>query len=214
MTDVVRIYVIDDHEMVRRGLESFLSLVPDFEWVGDAPDAESGIAEIARMATVGHRPDVVLVDLMLPGMDGADAAGLIAATHPGIRTIVLTGFDSADRVPAIVARGGSGFLLKDAAPEELEAAIRAAVRNEFYLDPAVARQIANPEPSKRAIDSLSPRETDILRLLGRGLSNQAIASELQISERTARTHVSNVLAKLGVGSRTQAALIASRDGFA
>ncbi|HAS32272.1 MAG TPA: DNA-binding response regulator [Microbacterium sp.] len=214
MTAQLRVFVIDDHQMVRRGLESFLSLVPDFEWVGDAPDAESGIARISELADAGRAPDVVLVDLMLPGMDGAEAAAWLSSAYPDVRSIVLTGFDSADRVPAIVARGGSGFLLKDAAPAEVEAAVRAAARNEFYLDPAVARRVAQRTPEQSKVERLSARERQILELLGVGLSNQDIARRLHISERTARTHVSSVLMKLGVESRTQAALIAARAGLA
>lgn len=214
MTESLRVFVIDDHEMVRRGLQSFLSLVPDFEWVGDAPDAEAGVSEIGRMAAVGHAPHVVLIDLMLPGMDGVEAAGRLAESYPEVRAIVLTGFDSSDRVPGLVARGGAGFLLKDAAPEEVEAAVRAAARDEFYLDPAVARRVAQRTPEEVALDSLSMREREVLQLVGEGLANQDIAARLHISERTARTHVSNVLTKLGVTSRTQAALIAARSGLA
>lgn len=210
MTDYLRVFVIDDHEMVRRGLQAFLSMVSDFQWVGDAADAETGLALIGEMVEKGLGPHVALIDLMLPGMDGAQAASHIAESFPDVRSIVLTGFDGADRVPALVAMGGSGFLLKDAAPEEVEAAVRAAARDEFYLDPAVARRVTQPGPERSMFESLSVREREVLQLLGKGLSNHDIAAALHISERTARTHVSSVLAKLGVGSRTQAALVAVR----
>jgi len=209
----IRVFVVDDHEMVRRGLAAFLSAVDDFEWAGEAAGGEPALAAINTLAHEGRLPDVALIDLMMPGLDGVATVRRLAAAHPTVRSVVLTGFSDAARIDAVVASGAAGFLLKDASPSEVETAIRAAIRDEFYLDSAMTRRLAGLTPLPAELSTLSPRELEVLGLLGRGLSNIDLAQRLGISERTARTHVSNILAKLHVPSRTQAALLASHAGL-
>jgi DNA-binding NarL/FixJ family response regulator len=231
----VRLLVVDDHPVVRQGLRTFLETRPDFDVVGEAADGETAIAEAARL-----RPDVILMDLVMPGVDGLEAIGRIKTAEPGARILVLTSFASADQVLPALRAGAAGYLLKDAAPSEVEAAIRAVHRGEGLLDPAVTAtvlaEVAHPGGDRRGADetsaappssaspapagptdpgyaSLTPREREVLGLLARGLSNAAIARELFVAEKTVKTHVSSILAKLRLADRTQAALYAARLGL-
>jgi DNA-binding NarL/FixJ family response regulator len=202
----IRVLLVDDHAVVRTGLRSFLDLLDDIEVVGEASDGREGV-EAARQS----RPDVVLMDLLMPNLDGIGATAAIRTELPETEVVALTSFIEEDKVTAALEAGASGYLLKDADAEEVAAAVRAAHAGEIHLDPAVARLLAErlrqrasaPQP-----EPLTERERDVLRLVGRGMSNKEIASELVITERTARTYVSNVLGKLGLASRTQAALYA------
>jgi DNA-binding NarL/FixJ family response regulator len=212
----VRLLIVDDHPVVRQGLRTFLETRPDFEVVGEAGDGETAVAETARL-----RPDVILMDLLMPGVDGLEAIGRIRAADPGARILVLTSFASADQVLPALRRGAAGYLLKDAAPAEVEAAIRAVHRGEGLLDPAVTAtvlaEVARPGVAAPApdagVESLTPREREVLGLLGRGMTNAAIARELFVAEKTVKSHVSSILAKLRLADRTQAALYAARLGF-
>ena len=216
----IRLLVVDDHPVVRQGLRTFLETRSDFEVVGEAGDGETAMAEAARL-----RPDVILMDLVMPGVDGLEAIGRIRAADPAARILVLTSFASADQVLPALRAGAAGYLLKDAAPAEVEAAIRAVHRGEGLLDPAVtatvlaevARPGAASPPSApavgRGLASLTPREREVLGLLGRGMTNAAIARELFVAEKTVKTHVSSILAKLRLTDRTQAALYAARLGL-
>ena len=212
----VRLLVVDDHPVVRQGLRTFLETRPDFEVVGEAGDGETAVAEATRL-----RPDVILMDLVMPGVDGLEAIGRIRAAEPGARILVLTSFASADQVLPALRAGAAGYLLKDAAPAEVEAAIRAVHRGEGLLDPAVTAtvlaEMARPSAGSGDVDagyaSLTPREREVLALLGRGLTNAAIARELFVAEKTVKTHVSSILAKLRLADRTQAALYAARLGL-
>jgi DNA-binding NarL/FixJ family response regulator len=219
----VRLLVVDDHPVVRQGLRTFLETRADFEVVGEAGDGEAAVAEAARL-----RPDVILMDLVMPGVDGLEAIGRIRAAEPGARILVLTSFASTDQVLPALRAGAAGYLLKDAAPAEVEAAIRAVHRGEGLLDPAVTAtvlaEVARPgaappsapppaDPPDPGFASLTPREREVLGLLGRGLSNAAIARELVVAEKTVKTHVSSILAKLRLTDRTQAALYAARLGL-
>lgn len=209
-----RVLLVDDHAMVRRGLRDFLGIFEDIEVVGEAGDGQEALT-----ATAALRPDVVVMDLNLPRLDGIEATRELRATRPDVEVVALTGFVDEARVMAAIEAGAAGFLLKDAEPDDVAAAIRAARNGEMYLDPAVAsmvaRQLRTPGGSASSADDsvLTPRERDVLALVAQGLPNRAIGDALGITERTARTHVSNILAKLGLTSRTQAALYAVEQGL-
>jgi DNA-binding NarL/FixJ family response regulator len=212
----IRVFLVDDHAVVRRGLETYLGAVGGFVVVGEADDGRRALVRIGELDRDGEPPDVVLMDLVMEPMDGIATTRELRARHPHIEVVALTSFVEEERVDAALEAGAAGYLLKDAEADEVAAAIRAAHRGEVHLDPAVARRLAArlraaPPPDPAA--DLTEREREILCLVARGLSNREIAAELVISERTARTHVSNVLAKLGLASRTQAALWAVREGL-
>jgi DNA-binding NarL/FixJ family response regulator len=214
----IRVLLVDDHAMVRRGLRDFLELHDDIEIVGEAVDGGDAIEQATTL-----RPDIVVMDLMMPGIDGIEATARIRADLPSVEVIALTSFIEESRVLAVLEAGASGFLLKDAEADELAAAIRSAAAGEVHLDPAIAGILArrmrtggvtgSAGAADELISSLTPRERDVLACVARGLPNRAIAGELDITERTARTHVSNILAKLGLSSRTQAALLAMQHGL-
>jgi len=211
---VVRVLIVDDHAVVRRGIRAYLEVLDDLEVVAEAGNGVEALARLDALSVHGELPDVVLVDLLMPKMDGVTTTARIRERYPDLRTVVLTSFGEMERVHAALAAGASGYLLKDAEPTEVVAAIRAAARGEVFLDPAVARQLTQEMVSPpTGLGSLTARERDVLALVAHGRSNQEIADELVISERTARTHVSNVLRKLQLTSRTQAALVAVRQGL-
>ena len=212
----VRVYIVDDHAVVRRGLLSYLELVDDMEVIGEAADGQEALEQIAALVAAGQPPDVVLMDLLMPGMDGVTATAAITQRHPEMEVVAMTSFTQADMVHGALQAGAAGYLLKDAEADEVAAAIRAARRGEVHLDAAIARQLTRSlvTPTAADGDALTDREREVLVLVAQGLSNRQIADALVISERTARTHVSNILSKLGVASRTQAALLAIREGIA
>jgi DNA-binding NarL/FixJ family response regulator len=212
----VRVFVVDDHAVVRRGLRAYLETVDDMEVVGEAADGQEALDAIAALVAAGRPPDVALMDLLMPGMDGVTATEAITQRHPEMAVVAMTSFTQADKVHGALQAGAAGYLLKDAEADEVAAAIRAACRGEVHLDPAIARQLTRSllAPTARSVNALTDREREVLVLVAKGLSNQQIADSLVISERTARTHVSNILSKLGVASRTQAALLAIREGIA
>ncbi len=202
----IRVLIVDDHAVVRSGLRTYLGLLDDIEVVGDAADGEAAVAEARRLT-----PDVVLMDLLMPRMDGITAIAAIKGELPETEIVALTSFIEEEKVTAALEAGASGYLLKDAEADDVAAAIRAAHAGEIHLDPAVTRLLAKRLRERREapeVEPLTDRERDVLRLVGRGMSNKEIAAELVITERTARTYVSNVLGKLGLASRTQAALYA------
>lgn len=212
----VGVFVVDDHPVVRRGLHAYLDMVDDMEMVGEAADGQEALDGIAALAAAGRPPDVVLMDLLMPGLDGVTATAAITEHHPEIDVVAMTSFAEADMVHGALQAGAAGYLLKDAEADEVAAAIRAARRGEVHLDPAVAKQLTQSlvGPKPQTVAALTDRERQVLVLVARGLSNRQIADQLVISERTARTHVSNILSKLGLASRTQAALWAIREGIA
>jgi DNA-binding NarL/FixJ family response regulator len=204
--DRIRVLLVDDHAVVRTGLRTFFDLLDDIEVVGEAADGSEGVAMARRL-----EPDVVLMDLLMPNMDGLTAIGRIKTEHPEIEVVAMTSFIEEEKVTAALEAGATGYLLKDAGADEVAAAIRAAVAGEMHLDPQVTRLLAQRMRAKPAPDPVEPlteRERDVLRLVARGMSNKEIAFELGIAEGTARTYVSNILGKLGLTSRTQAALYA------
>ena len=200
----IRVLLVDDHAVVRMGLRAFFDLLPDIEVVGEASDGSEGVALCRRLV-----PDVVLMDLLMPNMDGITAIGRIKAELPETEIVTMTSFIEEEKVTAALEAGASGYVLKDAEAEEVAQAIRAAYAGEVHLDPQVARMLAQRMRAKREpqpVEPLTEREKDVMRLLGQGMSNKEIGAALFITERTARTYVSNILGKLGLASRTQAAL--------
>ena len=203
---MIRVLLVDDHGVVRRGLRGYLEMLDDIEVVGEADNGLTGV-ELSASLT----PDVILMDLVMPQLDGIAAIGRIKKAQPGVQVVALTSFIEEEKVIAALEAGASGFILKDAEADDVAAAIRAAHNDEVHLDPAAARILAKGMRTRSAappVDPLTERELEVLALVGRGLSNKEIATDLGITERTARTHVSNILGKLGLASRTQAALYA------
>jgi DNA-binding NarL/FixJ family response regulator len=208
----IRVLLVDDHAVVRMGLRAFFDLQPDIEVVGEAADGSEGVAMARRL-----EPDVVLMDLMMPNMDGVTAIGRIKAERPGTEIVTMTSFIEESKVTAALEAGATGYVLKDADAEEVATAVRHAYHGETHLDRAVARLLTQRLRSRHEsapVEPLTDRERDVLRLLGQGHSNKEIGADLFITERTARTYVSNILGKLGLASRTQAALWAVEHGIA
>ena len=206
MTDQtkIRVLIVDDHSVVRMGLRMFFDHQPDIEVVGEATDGSEGVAMARRL-----EPDVILMDLLMPNMDGITAIGRIKAELPETEIVTMTSFIEEEKVTSALEAGASGYVLKDAEAEEVAAAVRAAYAGEMHLDPAVARLLTERmrrKPANDLVEPLTDREKDVLNLLGQGMSNKEIGTALFITERTARTYVSNILGKLGLASRTQAAL--------
>jgi NarL family two-component system response regulator LiaR len=204
----IRILVVDDHGVVRQGLRMFLSLDPEFQVVGEAADGAEAVALTRKL-----RPDVVLMDLLMPGTDGIQATAAIRSQVPHTEVVALTSVLEDDAVIGAVRAGAIGYLLKDAQPDELGRAIRAAAEGQVLLSPKAAARLIREVRAPEAPEKLTEREVDVLRLLAAGQSNKEIAHTLTIGEKTVKTHVSNILAKLGVASRTQAALYAARIGL-
>lgn len=198
--------VVDDHELVRRGLRAFFESEPDLEVVGDADGGAQALDVLARLGLEGRRPDVVVMDLQMQPVDGIESTRRILARFDDVAVVALTSFGESERVKAALEAGASGYVLKDSDADDVAAAVRAAHRGDLPLDPAVARQAMSPT-------ELTSREIEVLRLVGSGSANKEIAGKLGISERTARTHVSNILRKLDLTSRTQAALWAVHEGL-
>jgi DNA-binding NarL/FixJ family response regulator/class 3 adenylate cyclase len=202
----IRVLLVDDHAVVRRGLRGFLELLKDFDVVGEAENGREGVAAADRLV-----PDVVLMDLLMPEMGGLEAIAAIKQAHPEIEIVAVTSFIEEEKVTSALEAGASGYLLKDAEAEEVAQAIRAAYNGEVHLDPAVSRLLAQRLRQRKdaePVEPLTAREKEVLSQLAKGASNKEIAYELGITERTARTHVSNILGKLALASRTQAALYA------
>jgi DNA-binding NarL/FixJ family response regulator len=208
VSEQIRVLVIDDHPIVRQGLVAYLGSRDDITVVGEAADGHGAIAAAARL-----RPDVVLLDLVMPRMDGVEATRRLRELVPDVRVLVLTSFAAEDHVMEAVRAGAAGYLLKDVEPADIAAAIRAVHRGDAYLHPEAAAHViaaVTDDGQTALLDRLTPRERDVLALLGEGRSNREIARDLTVAEKTVKTHVSSILRKLGVRDRTQAALIAAR----
>ena len=212
----IGVLVVDDHEVVRRGLLAFLDSEPDIDVVGEAGGGAQALDLLAMMQSEGRLPDVIVMDLQMDPIDGIETTRQVRTRYNDIEVVALTSFAEEERVHAALAAGASGYLLKDSDADDVAAAVRAAYRGELQLDPQIARRLMSslrdgPEDDSAA--ELTSRELDVLRLVATGKANKQIAAELTISERTARTHVSRILHKLRLSSRTQAALWAVREGL-
>jgi DNA-binding NarL/FixJ family response regulator len=204
----IRILVADDHGVVRQGLEMYLELDPELEVVGQAVDGAEAL-HLAREL----KPDVVLMDLLMPAMDGIAATRAIRRELPDVEVIALTSVLENNMVFDAMRAGAVGYLLKDTNARALCQAVKAAAAGQVQLSPQVAERLIREVPAPESPEKLTRRETEVLRLLARGRSNKEIAVDLSIAEKTVKTHVSNILGKLGVSSRTQAALHAIRIGL-
>jgi DNA-binding NarL/FixJ family response regulator len=198
---VIRVLVVADHAIVRTGLEMLLSSAEDIEVAGTADDGAAAVEVAAR-----ERPDVILMDLSMPGMDGTEATRRIVAADPDAHVVVLTSFSDNRRILEALDAGAIGYLLKHAGPDEVLGAVRAAAAGGSPLDPKAARALLEAQRGRRPAETLSPREREVLHLVARGLANKAIARRLEITERTVKAHLTNIFSAIGVTDRTQAAL--------
>ena len=213
MTEQIRILIADDHAIVRHGLRALFATQPDLEPVGEASDGVEAVQQAAAL-----QPDVILLDLAMPRKTGLEALADIKRADPNARILILTSFAEDDQVFPAIKAGALGYLLKDTSPRELLQAIRDVYRGEVSLHPMIARKLVDelkrPADLPPTDEPLTEREAQVLALVARGLSNQEIADTLVISERTVRTHISNILGKLHLANRLQAALYALREGLA
>jgi DNA-binding NarL/FixJ family response regulator len=211
VADDIRVLIVDDHAVVREGLRTFLELQDGIAVAGEAADGEQAVMQAEAL-----RPDVVLMDLVMPRLDGVGAMRELRRRLPNTRVIVLTSFAEDERLLPAIQAGAAGYLLKNVAPPELARAVRAAHAGEALIDPVIAARLVDAiaQPAgEPAPERLTAREQEVLALIARGYSNKRIALELGIAEKTVKTHVGHVLAKLGVTDRTQAAVHAVRMGL-
>jgi NarL family two-component system response regulator LiaR len=212
MSQAIRVLIVDDHTIVRKGIRALLAEIEGMEVVGEADNGQEAVTQADRL-----RPDVILMDLAMPKMDGIEATRQIKASQPESRILVMTSFAADDKVFPAIKAGALGYLLKESAPEDLVQAIRQIHRGESSLHPTIARkvlqEITHPSDRPPTPNPLTEREAEVLRLVAQGLSNQDIARKLNISDPTVRTHVSNIMSKLHLATRIQAALYALREGL-
>lgn len=207
-TVVIRLLLVDDHTVVRQGLKLAFGLETDFEVVGEAENGKRALEEVERL-----RPDVVVMDLLMPVMNGVDATREIRRSYPEIEVVALTSILEDRMVVDVVEAGAAGYMLKESRPDELFEAVRAASRGEVRLDPRAQQRLVREVRAPQLREPLTERETEVLKHLALGRTNKGIAQQLDVTEATVKTHVSNLLAKLGLKSRTQAALHAMREGL-
>jgi NarL family two-component system response regulator LiaR len=209
----IRVLVVDDHAIIRKGMRAVLDIVPDMELVGEAENGKQAVKMDQELT-----PDVILMDLMMPEMDGIACIKEIKARRPAVNILVLTNFAGEDMIFPAIKAGATGYHLKDSSPEALIDAIRQVNHGVASLHPSIAKKVLdelyNPAKKQLSEDPLTQREVEVLKLIAQGHENKNIAEQLVISDATVRTHVSNILGKLHLASRTQAALYALREGFA
>jgi len=211
--DPLTVIVVDDHVVVRRGILAFLEVLPDITAVGEAGNGAEALELLEQLARDGVLPDVALIDIMMPHMDGPQAITELRARFPSVRPVILTGYTEIEYAHAALAAGAAGYVLKDASPDQVEQAIRHAAHGDMYLDPSMAGGLTARMVTGTGLTALTDQERNVLALVAQGLSNREVGTRLHISERTVRSHMSGVLAKLGLTSRTQAALLAVREGL-
>ena len=213
-TGKIKVLIVDDHQVVRQGLRTFLELQEDILVVGEAGDGQSAVEMVRQL-----NPNIVLMDLVMPRLDGISATRQVKSLGSDVKVIALTSFTEDDKVFPAIQAGASSYLLKDVSPDDLVEAIRAVYRGEARLHPDIARklmeQVAHQTPSPREshVDDLTERELDVINLVAHGFNNQEIANELVISEKTVKTHISNILSKLQLEDRTQLAIYAIKKGL-
>ena len=209
--ETIKVLIAEDHAIVRAGLKALIATEPGLEVIGDVSNGLEAVAQARAL-----RPDVILMDLSMPHMDGINATREIKSEHPGARILVLTSFIEDDKVFAAIKAGALGYLLKESSPDDLLRGIRAVHRGESWLHPAIAakliRDLQAPQNAPLK-EPLTERELEIIKLVAQGLANKEIANQLEIAERTVRTHVSNILEKLHLANRTQATLYAIKKGL-
>jgi NarL family two-component system response regulator LiaR len=213
MSDLIRVLIADDHAVVREGLRTLIETEPEMEVIGEAKDGQEAIKLAEAL-----KPDVILLDMVMPNKDGLAAIAGIRKKSLAARILILTSFADDDKVFPAIKAGALGYLLKNASPERLLQAIRDVNKGEPSMSPDIAKKLMlemqRPQELPPTVDPLTERELDVLRLIAQGLTNQEIANELVVGQGTVRTHVSNILAKLHLANRTQAALYALREGLA
>ena len=212
MSQTIRVLIVDDHTIVRKGIRALLTEIAGIDVVGEAADGQEAVAQANSL-----RPDVILMDLAMPRMDGIEATRQIKTSQPESRILVMTSFATDDKVLPAIKAGALGYLLKESAPEDLVQAIQQIHRGDSSLHPTIARkvlqEITHPSDRPPTPDPLTKREAEVLLLVAQGLSNQDIARKLYISNATVRSHVSNIMSKLHLATRIQAALYALREGL-
>jgi DNA-binding NarL/FixJ family response regulator len=208
MSDVIRVLVVDDHQVVRHGLRTFLDVQDDIEVVGEAGDGDAAVSAASELA-----PDVILLDLQLPTVDGVEALRMLRERGSKARVLVLTSFTEPSSVVPALRAGAAGYLFKDVEPDALAQAIRAVHAGQVLLEPEVAAALLSGDAPNERAAALTDREREVLAEIARGRSNREIARALVLSEKTVKTHVSSILAKLGLSDRTQAALFAVKSGL-
>jgi two-component system, NarL family, response regulator LiaR len=213
MTEIMRILIADDHAIVREGLRALIASEPGMELIGEAANGLEAVQQVHAL-----KPDVILLDLVMPRYGGIEAIKEIKRENPAAAILVLTSFSEDEKIFSAIKAGASGYLLKDSTPQELLQAIRAVHHGESSLHPTIARKLIQElnhlPPLPATVEPLTEQETKVLNLIAHGLSNQEIADQLTVSERTVRVHVSSILSKLHLANRTQAALYALREGIA
>jgi DNA-binding NarL/FixJ family response regulator len=210
----IRVFLVDDHAVVRAGLAAYLDTEPGMSVVGQAANGKAALQELAVLEGTGSLPDVVLMDLLMPAMDGIDTTAAVKQRWPQVEVVAVTSFVEEEKIRGALEAGAAGYLLKDSDAPQVADAIRSVVAGEVHLDPAAARALTAALRAPRSQSStLTPREREVIVAIASGATNRQIAKDLGVGERTARTHVSNILGKLGLTSRTQAAMWAVREGL-